>query len=134
MAAVLERLGTTRAAVVHGTDGLGEISLAAPTEVIEVRGGETLRFTWRPEDFGVATSNLEGLQVDGAAASAAIVRQVLDGQTGRARDIVVLNAAAALWVAGGGDSPLACAQRAAAAIDQGAAQELLSRWVEVSRS
>jgi anthranilate phosphoribosyltransferase len=134
MAAVLARLGTTRAAVVHGTDGLGEISLAAPTEVIEVRGGETRRFTWHPEDFGISTSNLEGLQVDGPGASAAIVRQVLDGQTGRARDIVVLNAAAALWVAGGGDSLLACAQRAAAAIDQGAAKKLLSCWVEISRS
>jgi anthranilate phosphoribosyltransferase len=134
MAAVLARLGTARAAVVHGTDGLGEISLAAPTEVIEVRGGEVRRFTWHPEDFGVATSSLEGLQVDGAAASAAIVRQVLDGQPGRARDIVVLNAAAALWVAGTDPSTTACAERAAAAIDQGAAKRLLARWAEVSRS
>ena len=64
MAAVLARLGTEHAAVVHGTDGLGEISLAAPTEVIEVRGPALTRFTWRPEDFGLSCAGHDSMKVD----------------------------------------------------------------------
>jgi anthranilate phosphoribosyltransferase len=134
MAAVLARLGTEHAAVVHGTDGLGELSLAAPTEVIEVRSGAIARFTWRPEDFGLATAGHETLQVNCAADSAAIIRRVLSGEPGPPRDIVILNAAAALWTAGASPLPADCARRAAAAIDSGAARGLLDRWIALSRS
>ena len=134
MAAVLARLGTEHAVVVHGTDGLGEISLAAPTEVIDVRQGALARFTWQPEDFGLATSSHETMRVADAAASAAIVRGVLDGEPGPPRDIAVLNAAAALWTAGVDPAPSQCAQQAAAAIDSGAAKALLQQWAELSRA
>jgi anthranilate phosphoribosyltransferase len=134
MAAVLARLGTEHAVVVHGTDGLGEISLAAPTEVIDVRRDGLTRFTWRPKDFGVAASSHETLRVNGATASAAIVRSVLNGEPGPPRDIVILNAAAALWTAGIDRSPLACAAKAAAAIDGGAARDLLQKWAVLSQT
>ncbi|MCI0360914.1 MAG: anthranilate phosphoribosyltransferase [Planctomycetaceae bacterium] len=132
MAAVLARLGTEHALVVHGSDGLGEISLAAPTEVIEVRRSETTRFMWRPEDFGLQSASHESMHVADAAGSAAIVRRVLDGEQGPPRDIVVLNAAAAIWTASEQMTPRQCADKAAAAIDSGDAKELLARWVELT--
>ncbi|MEX2172737.1 MAG: anthranilate phosphoribosyltransferase [Pirellulaceae bacterium] len=132
LADVLARLGTGRAVVVHGTDGLGEVSLAAPTEVIEVRGSATQRCTWQPEDFGLPTAGTEAMQVDGPEASASIVRRVLEGEPGPPRDVVLLNAAAALWTAGIDPSPRGCAERAAEAIDSGAAKVLLDRWAELS--
>jgi len=134
MAAVLARLGTEHALVVHGTDGLGELSLAAPTDVIEVRHGEMTRFTWRPEDFGLRSASHETMRVADAAASAAIVRRVLDGEQGPPRDIVVLNAAAAIWTASDQISPRQCAAKAAAAIDSGVAKDLLDRWVKLSHA
>jgi anthranilate phosphoribosyltransferase len=132
MAQVLARLGTEHAVVVHGTDGLGEISLAAPTEVIEVRGDSARRFTWQPEDFGLEKAAHDALRVTGPEESAKLIRQVLEGELGPARDMVVLNAAAALWAAGVDDSPRECAKQAARAIDRGAAQELLAAWGEHS--
>jgi anthranilate phosphoribosyltransferase len=132
MAAVLARLGTEHAVVVHGTDGLGEISLAAPTEVIEVRGPSPSRFFWRPEEFGLASASHDSMKVGGAPESAAIIRRVLAGERGPPRDIVVINAAAALWTADKNSSLVECACSAAAAIDSGAAQSLLTQWSELS--
>ena len=119
MADVLVRLGTEHAVVVHGTDGLGEVSLSAPTEVIEVTGGELAQFTWRPEDFGLSTAPRDTLRIANAAGSAALIQRILSGEQGPPRDVVVLNAAAALWTAGLESSPRACAERAAKAIDRG---------------
>ncbi len=132
MAAALARLGTEHAAVVHGTDGLGEVSLAAPTDVIEVRGQTLTRFTWQPEDFGLARASHHSMKVSGATESAAIIRRVLAGEQGPPREIVVLNAAAALWTAGANSSPIECARKAAAAIDNGAAGRLLDEWVQLT--
>jgi anthranilate phosphoribosyltransferase len=132
MADVLARLGTEHAVVVHGTDGLGEVSLSAPTEVIEVTGSEQRSFTWTPEDFGLPTGNKDALRIADAAASAALIIRVLAGGPGPPRDVVVLNAAAALWTARIDASLRACSQRAAAAIDRGDAQRLLERWAELS--
>jgi anthranilate phosphoribosyltransferase len=132
MAEVLSRLGTERATVVHGTDGLGEVSLSAPTEVIEVTGSELHTFTWRPEDFGIATAAKESLRIADAAASAAMIQGILAGESGPPRDVVVLNAAATLWTAGIDSSPRACAQQAAAAIDSGSAQRLLGQWAAMT--
>ena len=133
MAHVLALLGTEHAVVVHGTDGLGEVSLAAPTEVIEVSRDSARRFTWQPEDFGLERADTEQMKVSGPAQSAAIIRRVLDGELGPERDIVVLNAAAALWTAGVDPSPRECARHAARAIDRGSAQELLAAWAELSQ-
>lgn len=135
LAAALARLGARRALVVRGDDGLDEVTLAGTTQVTEARDGETREFTWRPADFGIrdyggSTADLESLRVEGPDQSAALVRDVFGGKPGPAREIVVLNAAAALWVAAAGDSPPACAARAAEAIDSGAAAALLARLVE----
>ncbi len=132
LAEALQRLGTRRAFVVQGEDGLGEVTLSGPTRVTEVTPDELRNFTWTPSDFGLAPTDLSALQVDTAEQSAAVIRSVLSGQRGPARDIVVLNAAAALIVAGHSPNPLAGAQRASAAIDSGAAAELLEQLVACS--
>jgi anthranilate phosphoribosyltransferase len=134
MAAVLGRLGTERAVVVHGLDRLGEVSLAGPTEVIEVTGGQTHSFVWQPADFGLVPAGREALVIDSPAASAALIGRILAGDRGPPRDIVVLNAAAALWTAGIDSSPAVCARRVAEAIDSGAARELLGKWSTLSRA
>ena len=133
MADVLARLGTERAVVVHGTDGLGEVSLSAPTEVIEVTPGGQRAFTWEPGDFGLSRAEQQSLAISSPAESAEVIRRLLAGEAGRPRDVVVLNAAAALWTAGASDSPRECAATAANAIDSGAAQRLLERWGELSQ-
>jgi anthranilate phosphoribosyltransferase len=133
MADVLARLGVERAVVVHGTDGVGEVSLSAPTEVIEVMGSRQRRFTWQPEDFGISLADHQTLKIADAAASAALIRRILAGEPGPPRDVVVLNAAAALWTADENQSTRDCAARAAQAIDSRAAERLLSRWAELSQ-
>lgn len=127
LAAALGRLGVERAIVVHGADGLDEVALAGATHVTEVRAGELREFTWQPEHFGLAPAPLDSLRVETPAESAAIVRRVLAGERGPARDIVVVNAAAALWTAGRDSEPSGCARLAEQALDQGAARELLAR-------
>jgi anthranilate phosphoribosyltransferase len=132
LAEALKLLGTQRSIVVQGEDGLDEVTLAGPTRVSEVRDGEVRNFTWTPSDFGLQPGQLAALRVTGPDESAAMIRQVLAGTIGPARDIVILNSAAALWTAGQSAAPLACAQNAAAAIDSGAARELLARLAELS--
>jgi anthranilate phosphoribosyltransferase len=84
-------------------------------------------FTWQPEDFGIARQSLDGLMIESPAESAVMIRKLLAGERGSARDIVVLNAAAGLLVAGREAKPQAAAERAGEAIDSGAAEELLGR-------
>ena len=134
LAEVLARLGTRRALVVRGDDGLDEVTLSGPTQAIEVVGGQLHELTWTPADFGLEPAGLESLQVDGPTASAAIIRRVLAGERGPARDIVVLNAAAALWLAGRAATLTLAAQQAAAALDSGATAELLQKLVHYSHS
>jgi anthranilate phosphoribosyltransferase len=159
LAGAIARLGTRRTLVVSGEDGLGDLTLAGITHVTEVssnlplplgegRGeganlplppgegrGEGLReFTWRPQDFGIDRQPLTGLTIDSPAASAALIRRILAGQPGPARDIVLLNAAAALIAVERANDPKSAAQRAAAAIDSGAAQTLLAHLAERSHA
>lgn len=138
MAQVLAKLGTDHAAVVHGTDGMGEVSLTAPTETIEVTGNVLKSLVWRPENFGLQSAPPDSLRITTAAESAALISRVLAGEKGPPRDIVVLNAAAALWVANieavqEDCSPRICAERAAAAVDSGDARRLLERWIQLSQ-
>jgi anthranilate phosphoribosyltransferase len=100
--------------------------------VSEVAGGSVREFTWTPEDFGIERRALDGLSIDSPAASAAIIRRVLAGEAGAARDIVILNAAAGLLAAGHATEPQAAAERAAQAIDSGGAHDLLARLAECS--
>jgi anthranilate phosphoribosyltransferase len=130
MAEALARLGTERAVVVCGDNRLDEVTISGPTHVTEASGGKLREFTWTPADFGLRESSLDGLVVDGPAESAALIRSVLAGAFGPARDIVVANAAAALWTARKADSTEKCALLAAEAIDSGAASRLLDRLVE----
>jgi anthranilate phosphoribosyltransferase len=94
------RLGTRRAVLVCGTDGLDEVSLAAPTLVRVVEGGQFTATEWTPEMFGLGTVSLSDIAADGAAESAAAIREVLAGTDGPARRITLANAAAALFAVG----------------------------------
>ena len=132
LAEALKLLGTQRALVVQGEDGLDEVTLAGPTRVTEVANGQLRNFSWTPSDFGLEPASLESLRVDNAEESSAMIRNVLSGTPGQPHDIVVINAAAALWVAERAASPRECAQIAAAAIDSGTAAALLARLVELS--
>jgi anthranilate phosphoribosyltransferase len=127
MAQALALLGTRRAVVVHGADGLDEVTLSGPTYVTEVTPDTFREMVWRPEDFGVGWASREALLVEGPQHSAAVIREVLAGRPGPPLDIVVVNAAAALWTAGWNSSLLACARHAREAILSGAARELLDR-------
>jgi len=100
LAEVLRNLGCEKALVVHAKDGMDEISLAAPTFVAEIDGDEILHYMISPEDFGLKTQSLETIKVENAQQSLEILRSVLQNQRGTARDIVQLNAGAALYVAG----------------------------------
>ncbi|WP_312962495.1 anthranilate phosphoribosyltransferase [Stutzerimonas nitrititolerans] len=103
MAEVLARLGSTHVLVVHAQDGLDEVSLAAPTFVAELKNGEVSEYKIQPEDFGIKSQSLIGLNVDDAQGSLALIRDALgrrqteNGQ--KAADIIVLNAGAALYAA-----------------------------------
>jgi anthranilate phosphoribosyltransferase len=132
LAGAMARLGTVRTLVVSGEDGLGDVTLAGTTHVSEVTPGASREFTWTPEDFGMERQSLASLSVDSPSASAAIIRQILDGVAGPARDLVILNATAGLIAFGKTDSPLAAAAEAAAAIDGGAAKTLLARLAKRS--
>lgn len=129
LAAALARLGTTRAVVVHGADGLGEITIAGPTRVTEVRDGRLIEHTWSPADFGFAESPLDELHVNGPAESARLIRRVLAGERGPACDILLMNAAAVLWLVGRANSLPAAAALAEAAVRSGAAAQLLERLI-----
>lgn len=129
----LHLLGTTRAIVVCGDDGLDEVTLKTSTSVTEVSSGEVQNFQWQPADFGLPPADHETLQVSGPEQSADVIRAVLGGRPGPPRDIVIANAAAALWTARRDDDPRVCAAQAADAIDSGAAGELLQRLAEATR-
>jgi len=134
LSAALALLGSQRAVVVCGEDGLDEVTLSGATFVSEVTSDGTAELTWTPEQFGLTSGDTAALRVDGPQASAEVVRSVLDGKHGPQRDVVVLNAAAALWTAGKSDSLSQCAELAAEAIDGGAAKRTLADLAEASRS
>jgi len=134
MARALLLLGSERAWVVHGAGGIDEISTAGHTKVSECRGGSVHTFFIHPSDFGIARATPDDLRGGDATQNAAIVRQVIAGGRGAARDIVVLNAGAALYVAGRVGSVREGIAAAAAAIDSGAAGETLDRMARASRA
>jgi anthranilate phosphoribosyltransferase len=100
MARVLGNLGSKRAMVVHGSDGLDEITVTGPTFVAELSGGQVKEYEITPEQFGMKRAAMEDLRGGDAKANAKIVRDVLSGQKGPKRDVVLLNAAAALYLVG----------------------------------
>lgn len=132
IAGVLGLLGADRALVVHADDGLDEIATTAETKLSEWRDGQVTTRRVRPEDFDLPRARLGDLLVNSPEASAAVIRDVLAGRAGPARDIVVLNAAAALAVAGLAETIPAGLPMAKESIDSGAARVALARLVEVS--
>ncbi len=130
LARVLGRLGSAHALVVHGDDGLDEISTTAATDVAELRAGEVRRFRLEPEALGVKRARLADLRVESAEESAAMIRGVLEGRTGPARDIVLLNAGAAIYAADRAPALEAGIAAAREALDSGRARATLERVIE----
>ena len=128
----LALLGSERAWVVHGADGLDEISTTGYTKVSECRDGAVNTFYVHPADFGLAKAAPAQLRGGDAAANAAIARAVLAGTPGAPRDIVLLNAAASLLIAGRAPSIKDGVKEAAAALDSGAAAGVLDALVRIS--
>ena len=134
LAGVLGQLGSERALVVHGSDGLDEITLTGPTQVSELRDGRVSTRQIDPRDFGLQLAPAEALQGGDAAYNARILREVLDGREGPRRDVVLINAAAAIAVGGQAEDTTAGLELARASIDSGRARQALDRLVEVSNA
>lgn len=134
LAAVLARLGTDHALVVHGQDGLDEISAAAPTDAFEVRDGGIVRRRLEPGELGLPVHQLSALKGGSAESNAAALRSVLAGEAGALRDFTLMNAAAALVAANIAEDMKAGLTKAARAIDSGEAQKRLDAWVRVSNT
>jgi anthranilate phosphoribosyltransferase len=132
IASALALLGTKKSFVVCGEDGLGEVTLASKTVGTEVTQQGEREFSWTPEDFGIPRYPLDAISIATPADSVAMVRDVLAGEYGPARDIVVLNAAAGFLVVGRSDSPREAAALAAESIDSRAAADLLEKLVRLS--
>lgn len=127
-------LGSERAWVVHGADGIDELSTTGYTKVAECREGTVNTFYVHPADFGMSKSTPADLKGGDAAENARIVRAVLEGKPGPARDVVLLNAGAALFIAGRAATVRDGITRAAAAIDSGAARDTLDKMVRCSNT
>ncbi len=129
LAEALSMLGLHRAMVVHGLDGLDEITITGPTRVAEVREGKVRGYEVTPEEFGMHRGSLDDISGGNAARNAGIIRDILAGQKSARRDVVLLNAAAALVVAGKADHLVEAAPLAARSIDSGAAAAKLAALV-----
>lgn len=134
LAEALSMLGLRRALVVHGLDGLDEITITGPTRVAEAREGLVRSFEVAPEEFGMQRAALEEISGGDAGENAAMIRAVLNGEKSPRRDVVVLNAAAALVAAGRADHIGAAITLAAKSIDSGAAAEKLQSLVRFAGS
>ena len=131
---VLKELGTERVWTVHGSDGLDEITTTGPTHVVALENGTIRRFTVTPDEVGLTTARPEDLKGADPEHNAAELRRVLDGEKTPYRDIAVLNAAAALVVAGEAGNLREGVDRAAGAVDSGAAKGALERLIQVSNA
>jgi len=133
LAEVLQRLGSEHVLVVHAEDGMGEISIGAPTHAAELKDGRVRTFTIQPEQFGMQRGDVARLAVAGPVESLAIIESVLNNKPGPARDIVALNAGAAIYVAGLAPDLGAGIQSALAVIASGAAKKKLHDLVALSK-
>jgi len=133
IAQVLHRLGSTHCLVVHGEDGLDEITLAARTHVSELKDDTIRSLAISPAEFGVKPAELDALRGGDAETNAVIVWRVLNGESGPTRDVVLLNAGAAIYVGGQAASIAEGVRRAAESLDSGRAQAALDALVARSR-
>jgi anthranilate phosphoribosyltransferase len=134
IAQVLRNLGSVRAMVVHGLEGLDEISICGPTQVAELRDSEVKEYIVEPEQFGIKRCALDQLHGGNAEQSAVIVRGVLDGRDGPARDVVLLNSGAALYVSGSAATIQDGIRLAAESIDSGKARHKLAELVAMTNA
>jgi anthranilate phosphoribosyltransferase len=134
LAQVLRQLGSEHVLVVHAADGLDEISIGAPTRVAELKHGGVSIFTITPEDFGLQRAALSTLAVQDAGQSLSMIRRVLDNDPGPARDIVMLNAGAAIYAAGLVASLEDGVTRAGEVLDNGKAHQILEDLIRVSNA
>ena len=132
-ARVLQRLGARRAWGGHGRDGLDEISLAAPTLVAELRDDAVREYEIVPADVGLAEADLGALRVETPDASRTMLLQALENRAGPARDIVLFNAGAALYVAGVADSIIDGVRRARGVLEDGTARQRVDLYVNATR-
>ena len=133
LAEALSMLGLHRALVVHGSDGLDEITITAPTRIAEVREGQVHSYEVTPEEFGLQRATLEDICGGDAALNATLIREVLAGKKSARRDVVLLNAAAALVAAGRANHLRDAVPLAAKAIDSGAAEQKLDALIKFSK-
>ena len=134
LARVLQRLGSKHVMVVHGADGMDEISFSGDTYVAELKDGTVTEYVINPKQFGMSLHRAESIRVRNAEESKKIVLEVLEGNIGAARDIVLLNAGAAIYVAGLADNLQAGIDQAAASIDNGNAKKKLRELTQLSTS
>jgi len=125
LAEVLNILGSQHVLVVHAEDGLDEISIGSPTRVAELKNGQIRTYTITPEQFGLSRAPLSTLVIESATESYALIRRVFQGEKGPARDIVMLNAAAALYAANVEDSLESGLEKARSVLDSGLALDKL---------
>ena len=133
-ARVLERLGSRRVMIVHGLEGLDEISLSGPTMIGELKDGRILEYTVAPADFGLQTCDAAALRVTSVDDSKSMLLGALDNAKGAARDIVALNAGASIYVAGLAPSLADGVQTAFQVIESGAARRKVDEFVAATRN
>ena len=134
LALVLKNLGSETVWVVHGSDGLDELTTTGPSHVAQLKGGEVTTFEVTPEEAGLPRAVPEQLKGGDATRNAAAISELLAGQDGPFRDIVLLNSAAALIIGGKAKDLVDGARQAADAIDQGKARSHLDRLIEISNA
>jgi anthranilate phosphoribosyltransferase len=134
LAEVLGKLGSEHVLVVHAEDGMDEISIGSPTKVAELKDGKVTTYSITPEQFGIERGDVTKLAVSSAEDSLAVVKSVLNNQAGPAKDIVVLNAGAAIYAAGLADSLEAGIKQADEVISSGKAAEKLDALVKLTKS
>ncbi len=134
LAEVLNKLGANHVMVVHGNDGMDEISISASTSVAELKNGEITEYTIQPEDFGMQQHSIATIRVNNAEESLEMVTSVLNNDASPARDIVMLNAGAAIYVAGLTASHQAGIERAEEVLASGAAKEKMLELINITNS
>ncbi len=137
LAQVLLKLGAEHVLVVHGADGMDEISFTGDTYVAELKNGQVIEYTLNPTQFGLSLHQLKDIQIQNAEESKAMILDVLSGISNTkniaARDIVLLNAGAAIYVAGVATSLQAGISKAAQVIDEGSALEKLNQLIAITQ-
>ncbi len=132
-ARVLQRLGSRHVLVVHGTDGMDEITISGPTSIAELKEGNIIEYTVQPSDFGLQKASLDTIRVTNVDEAKTMLLSVLDNQPGTARDIVLLNAGAAIYVAGLTNTLAEAVNMASQTIVSGAAKAKLAQLISISQ-